>query len=381
MQGHVKENKDKLAKEKRLVVNLQMLPNDKTLLEQRSDPAKECAKIFSHATTEKFEIANQDSQNYTCEEMTLTEDQLNRGVTCAHSVTRRTLAGKDDPPPPRVVEEINSIKYCSCKKDVNRGEPDKHIQCVLGGAFDKLQFNDHFKLSVNVPIAPRNVVSRSDILEDSEDENGDIDIVQCEDGTSTPLDDHNEVNMLGLEEGAADEGDGVGEFVSDYVGMAGTSNIELPSQSLSKVTRHARSKTKKMTGMDKYNAIMDEAKLLAGIVSQEKSKDFAKARNVLKFVRTNIQNMGGDVLVAAASDYLGLKNQKKSTASNADKYGLLNDEEILAPVLKKSAGRTSTKRKNPSTEGNAGTTSNDGHACSLCSLKGHKKMIVQLEIQ
>ena len=129
----------------------------------------------------------------------------------------------------------------------------------------------------------------------------------------------------------------------------------------------------KMTGMDKYNAIMDEAKLLAGIVSQEKSKDFTKARNVLKFVRTNIQNMGGDVLVAAASDYLGLKNQKKSTASNADKYGLLNDEEILAPVLKKSAGRTSTKRKKPSTEGNAGTTSNDGHACSLCSLKGHKK--------
>ena len=111
VQGHVQKDKDKLAEEKRLVVNLQMLANNKTLLEQRSDPAKECAKIFLHATTERFEIANQDSQNYTCEEMTLPEDQLNCGVTCAHSVTCCTLAGKDDPPPPRVVEEINSIKY------------------------------------------------------------------------------------------------------------------------------------------------------------------------------------------------------------------------------------------------------------------------------
>ena len=109
------------------------------------------------------------------------------------------------------------------------------------------------------------------------------------------------------------------EFVSDFVGMAVTSNVELPSQSLYKVTRHAHSKKKKMTGMERYNAIMDEAKLLSGIVFLEKSKDFAKARNVLKFLRTNIQNMGGDVRVAVVSNYLSLKNQAKSTPSKTDK--------------------------------------------------------------
>ena len=41
---------------------------------------------------------------------------------------------------------------------------------------------------------------------------------------------------------------------------------------------------------------MDEAKLLAALVSQEKSKDFEKAKTILKFVRTNIQNLGGEVL-------------------------------------------------------------------------------------
>ena len=53
-----------------------------------------------------------------------------------------------------------------------------------------------------------------------------------------------------------------------------------------------------------------------------------------------------------------------------DNYGLMNDIEILPPVLKKTAGRSSTKRKTSSVE--CATTSNDGHTCSLCN-KGHKK--------
>ena len=118
---------------------------------------------------------------------------------------------------------------------------------------------------------------------------------------------------------------------------------------------------------------MEEAKFLAGLVSQGKSKDFDKAKTRLKFVRTNIQNLGGEVLKAAASDYLGLKGTGTNSTTVTDSYGLMNEEEILAPLLKKSAGSTSTKRKRSSTEGKAGTKSSLGHACSLCDSLGHHK--------
>jgi hypothetical protein len=75
------------------------MATDETLLEQRSDPAKECALAYSHTTTEWFEIANQDSQNYEATVLSLTLDQIARGVTMAHSVSRRGLLDRDNPPP------------------------------------------------------------------------------------------------------------------------------------------------------------------------------------------------------------------------------------------------------------------------------------------
>ena len=64
VQCHVQKDIEKIREEKRTLVNLQMLSTDETLLEKRSDPAKECAKFYSHVTTERFEIDNQEAQNY-----------------------------------------------------------------------------------------------------------------------------------------------------------------------------------------------------------------------------------------------------------------------------------------------------------------------------
>ena len=71
--------------------------------------------------------------------------------------------------------------------------------------------------------------------------------------------------------------------------------------------------------------------------------------------------------ILVSSDYLGLKSVEVQATDN---YGLMNDGDILAPVLKKTAGATSMKRKRPSSE--TATTSNTGHSCSLCKNKGHK---------
>ena len=48
----------------------------------------------------------------------------------------------------------------------------------------------------------------------------------------------------------------------------------------------------------------------------------------------------------------------------------MNGNDMLPPILKKTAGAMSTKRKKSSSE--TATTSNTGHSCSLCNNKGHK---------
>ena len=161
VQEHVKKDIEKTQMERRRLVNASIRAHDSTLKSARSDAANQCAQVFSEDTTEKFELANQDAQDYVCVEIgTLSEEQIQRGVSRAHSVSRRVHVGTN-PPPPRIVEEINGIKYCSCLKDKNSGCPDKHIQCVLGGAFVKEQFNPHWKLATDVEeaevvIAPTN---------------------------------------------------------------------------------------------------------------------------------------------------------------------------------------------------------------------------------
>ena len=77
--------------------------------------------------------------------------------------------------------------------------------------------------------------------------------------------------------------------------------------------------------------------------------------------------MGGDELKATSSDYLGITIPPSELT---DTYGLMNGNDMLPPILKKTAGAMSTKRKKSSSE--TATTSNAGHSCSLCNNKGHK---------
>ena len=54
IQCHVQKDSDKTTEEKHTLVNLQMLCTNETLTDKQTDPANECAKIYSHATTERF---------------------------------------------------------------------------------------------------------------------------------------------------------------------------------------------------------------------------------------------------------------------------------------------------------------------------------------
>ena len=59
-----------------------MLSIDETLVEKRTDPANRCSMYYSHTTTERFKLANQELQNYQVGPInTLALDQVARGVT------------------------------------------------------------------------------------------------------------------------------------------------------------------------------------------------------------------------------------------------------------------------------------------------------------
>ena len=64
VQAHVKKDRDNHDQERRTMVNLSIISNDTQLVQDRSDAANSCAKVFSHKVTEKSEVTNQRAQNY-----------------------------------------------------------------------------------------------------------------------------------------------------------------------------------------------------------------------------------------------------------------------------------------------------------------------------
>ena len=62
----------------------------------------------------------------------------------------------------------------------------------------------------------------------------------------------------------------VGEFVTNFMGVLGSQHVDLPSQSLSQVNRHTVYKTTRMSGKENFNVIIQEASLLAIIMSADK---------------------------------------------------------------------------------------------------------------
>ena len=62
--------------------------------------------------------------------------------------------------------------------------------------------------------------------------------------------------------------------------------------------------------------------------------------------------------VVSSSDYLGITILLSELTDN---YELMNGNDMLPPILKKTAGAMSIKRKKSSSE--TATTSNTGHSC------------------
>ncbi|KAL7524910.1 hypothetical protein ACHAXR_000773, partial [Thalassiosira sp. AJA248-18] len=196
-EGHIQ----KTAEEHRRVINLQIRSQDVDLIAQRSDATNECAKLFSLYVTDKFEVVNQNAQDYTCKIMEVIPDELlSHGVTVAHLVTRRSTSSVNNTPSSRVVRDIGGIKYCSCLEDRNCGYPCRHIQCVLGGAFLENQFNKHWEIAADVPKD---------------------DAVHQVHASSAVHDDN--INASIIDDGV---GDGVGVFVLEYASLSVSSLID-----------------------------------------------------------------------------------------------------------------------------------------------------------
>ena len=346
VQEHVKKDIEKTQMERRRLVNASIRAHDSTLKSARSDAANQCAQVFSEDTTEKFELANQDAQDYVCVEIgTLSEEQIQRGVSRAHSVSRRVHVGTN-PPPPRIVEEINGIKYCSCLKDKNSGRPDKHIQCVLGGAFVKEQFNPHWKVATDVEEAEVVIhPSLENAMEVDMDEKGGVNI--------------DTMSSMGIDEelfGTINDDD---DIPNDGVGVFAVPLAAATMEATVSTVRRAVPRKKKMDSTQKYRALLQESQHLANIVSQENEEVYNKTMTLLKYIKTNIQNSSGEELTMAAADYLGVK---RSAAEISNVF----DDKILAPVQKRSSGAISIKRKKNCVEKSVGVSSGKANCCRLC---------------
>ena len=326
VQTHVKKDIEKTQEEERLLVNAQIRAQDVNMKQQRSAAANACAEVYSEYITNNFEKTNQDAQDYVSALQQLNQDQILRGVTAAHHVSRRIPVDTNNPPrPPRIVEVISGVKYCSCLKDINRGRPCPHIQCVNTGGFESCQFSPHWKLATDVEEDLAVIVETTSAADSDADNVGNVDDTDIS-------------NTFNARNPFGDADDGIGQF-----GLPTGDVASMPSLPSSEPVRRPVVKKKKLDSKQKYTNIIQEAKQLANIASQDNTEDYHKLIAVLKWLRTNIQNRGGEEIVAASADYLGVK-RRAADMSGAD------NEEILAPLLKKTAGATSTNRKKPSVE-------------------------------
>ena len=105
----------------------------------------------------------------------LGEDKLHDGVVNPWGVHRCSCINTNNTPPLRILVEKDGVLYCSCKKDVNRGRPDKHIQCVLGGAFSEKQFHTNWKIATYVDKSDIVPMAEEDVAE--EVNGGNVDLI------------------------------------------------------------------------------------------------------------------------------------------------------------------------------------------------------------
>ncbi len=358
VQQHVRKDEEKLHQERMDLINAKVRRHDKSIRSSRTDAVNQCAELFADQVAEKLADTNVDAQDYTFSEITpLTDDMIARGASKAYSVCRRIPKNPSKPAPPRTVLEINGVLRCSCKEDFNSGEPDRHVQCVLGGAFKEDQFHDHWRLVDSIEID---------------------DSVPCI--TDQPLDDNEDSLLASFDHNDMADGeannDGVGEFVREYAGVAvastadnSTTVVNPTAGSISTMAsinggarqhKKKKRKKKKMLSTDMYNDVIKKATTVAGIVSRSEPL-YQKLITVLDYVVTNIQNDSGEELKAATASYLGFS---------------VDPQSIEPSTRKRVQGSMSTKRKRSGVETHAFNSTRPvrpGNTCDLCKQLGHHK--------
>ena len=128
VQQHLQKDNDKTSEERKQRVKASVAVYDNAVQGMRTKAAQECSKKCSAKVVDNFIKTNLEAQEYSYEEMAvLSAEQQARGVTKAYLVY---LKGQDRVTQPRrVVEFRDGVYYCKwCKRDINSGQPCKHIQ-------------------------------------------------------------------------------------------------------------------------------------------------------------------------------------------------------------------------------------------------------------
>lgn len=366
VQSHLRKDREKLQQERVFMNRDNIARTDLRTVSQRTDAENECASLFSSKATEFFENTNRNSQNYESKPVQILPTQLEQGATEVHEVSRRTVADLNNPPRPRVVMKIGDVLFCSCKKDINWGMPCDHIQCVLGGAFSEQQFSKHWRKRDSVIEDPA-VGGGSDLhVQHSTNTTTATVTANCNnlntsvgDDSSSSVDGH--VGTVDNENFSDGEGDGVGVFVTEYAPAAN-------KRSSAGTFQNQRRKRKKLDHSQKYNNLLEEGKQIASIVSSENEAVYSKTMTLLKWLRSNIQNKTSAEVKAACADYLNIDLLSSSTSTDDASSGGEGVTKVLAPVLRRTAGSTSTKRHRNCVEVSAGKKQSK---CKFCFHIGH----------
>ena len=110
-------------------------------------------------------------------------------------MSRRSSSDSNVPRCSCIVKKTNGILYFSCQEDVNSGEPDRHIQCVLANDSQANQFHPRWKRTTNVDVK---ATYENDIVGASQ------------------AHDHFEIEE---EDRVINKDDGTGVFVQEYAGL------------------------------------------------------------------------------------------------------------------------------------------------------------------
>lgn len=135
IQHHLRKDMDKIAEERAAIVNRRVQSTDPSISAKYNDAVNQCRSIYSKKISMVFNQENIESLNYDDTALEISDADQLAGVEERHKIVRRILA--DEETDGRIVEKINGVWYCKCRKNDNFGGGSfRHIQRANGGAFD-----------------------------------------------------------------------------------------------------------------------------------------------------------------------------------------------------------------------------------------------------